>query len=87
MKYYITKYAMTDGISVIDCEPPNDGDDFIIKGFSLYRIGRDAFTSPSDAIDAANKARTKKISSLKKQIAKLENLVFTIPDDADGGAA
>ena len=88
MKYYITKYAVTDGIFVRDCEPPKDGREYIFPGgYDVFRVGKNAFTSQSDAIEVANKDRDKKIASLKKQIAKLEKMVFTVPDEADGDSA
>lgn len=85
MKVWVTKYAMS-GKGVIPCEdarttsyadmiaiPARDGKrnrDWIIHK-------PDWHTTPEAAISCAEEMRTKKIASLKKQIAKLEAMMFS----------
>lgn len=89
MKCFITKYTLTSGIiEVKDCEPqsyepssPSDSK-YVYGGSGFSRqqfvVGRDAFEHEADAIAAVNTAVTKKIASLKKQIAKLEKMTFEV---------
>ncbi|WP_065091521.1 hypothetical protein [Rhizobium leucaenae] len=78
MKYYATKYCLSDGeIDEKECE----GDDDYVYWRSghnsiQYRVGRDAFVDHSDAAKAASAVRDKKVASLRKQIAKLEKMTF-----------
>jgi hypothetical protein len=81
MKIWISKYALSGGITEHECSPPNDGSDYVHPGkpFATYvsfKLGRDAHTTREDAVKAADAARIKKIASMRKQIAKLEKLTF-----------
>ena len=78
MKIWITKYALSGGISEHEAE---------IRGSSAYpgkpfasyvgfTIGTDAHVTKEAAVAAAEKMRVKKIASVKKQLVKLENLRF-----------
>jgi hypothetical protein len=84
MKIYVTKYALVVGVYEAEAE--------IIENYAVVRIGRDgkelvwadyfkkneyAFTE-KDAIEQANLRRGQRISSLRKQIEKLEIMVFPI---------
>lgn len=76
-KVYVSKYALTNGVR-------------ILKVFNSYalavpqfvdglRLGREVHTTWTEALAAAEQMRTKKIASLRKQIAKLEKLEFKEP--------
>ncbi len=85
MKVYITKYALTQGIMEFDSDYAEkvhiDKD-----GYLHLQIKRDdypEFYNPKnyalnweDAIEQAENMRQKKITSLKKQIKKLEKMKF-----------
>lgn len=78
-KYYVTKYALSDGIEEMELRPsiaPNSDGYLCGEGWSSFKLGRDAFETRDDAVKAANAARIKKIASLQKQIEKLEKLAF-----------
>ena len=80
--YYLTKYALSSE-GVITTFTSNEGPSeygYVTPkvGWSLYKLGTHAHETPEAAIEAAEKARTKKIASLKKQIAALEKLTFTV---------
>ena len=76
-KLYVTKYALTAGIKEVD-EWKDIGDNYArVEGsWVLYMLGRDAFTDRSDAVADCEKRRVEKIKSIKKQISKIEALVF-----------
>jgi hypothetical protein len=78
--YFVTKYALTDGIQSLEMEVPNDGEIYVYDrrpgSWRQFTLGRNCFTDSASATVAASKQRDKKIASLKKQIAKLENLSF-----------
>lgn len=81
MKIWISKYALSDGITEHECEPPNDGSAYVypgapFAGYIGFTLGREAHTTPEEAAKAAEAARVKKIASVRKQIAKLEKLTF-----------
>lgn len=80
MKVYITKHWLTSGI--IECET-NDIDGEICKvkdnerpSFSTYYHGKEWHKTMEDAKLDANSRRIRKIASLKKQLAKLEEMKF-----------
>ncbi len=77
MKVWVTKYAMS-GKGVIPCEDAKSShvDTMVVVGaLCLHRD--DWHTTPEAAIARAEEMRTKKIASLKKQIAKLEAMTFS----------
>tara|TARA_R110000823_G_C15721597_1_gene478718 strand:- start:366 stop:611 length:246 start_codon:yes stop_codon:yes gene_type:complete len=81
MKIWISKYALSAGITEHECEPPDEGSDRVCPGapfmsFASFKLGRDAHVSRDDAVKAAESARTKKIASVRKQITRLEATVF-----------
>jgi len=87
MKVYITKYALSRGILVLDVrEAMRSGyvmptDRSFSSGISsIYKIGRDAFHTWEEAVQAADKLRTKKLKSLDKQREKIWRIVFKKPD-------
>lgn len=79
-KVYITKYALTGGIIEKEARVYDYGNGhlraFVNGDYSSYGIGSEAFFEKEEALKNAEKRRTKKIDSLKKQIKKLENLKF-----------
>jgi hypothetical protein len=79
--YYLTKYWATDGI--VEYDGPDGATDYVYKkrhpadwNEAQYHIGVDAFTNREVAVATVLSARTKKIASLRKQIATLEALEF-----------
>lgn len=83
MKVWITKYALTRGI--IEAETNEISDDGYCHAYWIDRKGYecDSFLSPrhfeedkESAIFKAKEMRQKKITSLKKQIEKLEKMKF-----------
>ena len=77
MKVWVTKYAMS-GKGVIPCEDAKSShvDTMVFVG-ALCLHEDDWHTTPEAAIARAEEMRTKKIASLKKQIAKLEAMTFS----------
>ena len=80
-KYFVTKYATTDGkiITVNDGRSPGDDGGISLKlpghmWNSHFKLGRDVFTDAEDAKAAVRAARDKRIASLEKQIAKLRKM-------------
>lgn len=75
--YYITKYALTDGIWIgagsISPRVPR----LVSVGGRSYFLGTEAFLTREEALADAEKRRTRKIASLEKQLAKLRDLSFT----------
>ncbi|MGR9107812.1 MAG: hypothetical protein ACU843_12855 [Gammaproteobacteria bacterium] len=79
MKYWISKYALTSGIVEVESDPPKAefGNSIFPKGYcSSFRIGKDAHEKLEEAVKKAEEMRLKKISSLRKQIEKLEKMRF-----------
>jgi len=85
MKAYVTKYALTEGIQELEGELTKCGKYFYNHGHAGARYGEARFfhnkshwtTDKAEAVKRAEAMRTKKISSLKKQIAKLEKISFS----------
>jgi hypothetical protein len=79
-KIYITKYALTRGIIEKEARISDYGGGhlraFANGDYSSYGIGSEAFYTKEEALKNAEKRRTKKIESLRKQIQKLENIKF-----------
>ena len=81
MKIWISKYALSKGITEHECAPPRDGSDYVYPGkpfssFVGFKIGRDAHITQEAAAKAAEDARIKKIASVRKQLAKLGKMNF-----------
>ncbi len=81
MKVWITKYALTQGIYEIEAERCINVDENMIsdintKGMLYHGEGREWHILKENAIKKAEKMKLDKISSLKKQIIKLENMKF-----------
>jgi hypothetical protein len=77
-KGWSTKYALTNGIQQIEVEIKEDSDCCFHypngenKLSACLFINKDFFENHNDALEAAEKMRSKKIASLKKQIKKLQ---------------
>ena len=79
MKIWISKYALSSGITEHECPEPKNG--FVYPGPPFMRsfalkLGSEAHTTREAAIDSAEAMRAKKINALRKQILKLENMSF-----------
>ena len=85
MKVWIVKYALTEGVYQEDVETCFDISPHMVAarrgGGQCFHRG-EWFESRSDAIDAAEDMRDRKIKSLQKQIKRLEALTFE-PKAAD----
>lgn len=85
MKVYVTKYALTKGIEVKDVSPADDSgyvcerQDYDYRRGQYYPsfvLGKTAFHTYEEAVLAAREMRDKKKVSLKKQLDKVNNLLF-----------
>ena len=81
MKFFISKYALTDGIKEAEGKAVkgSTGDTVYAEWdeyCSLFTIGKHAHETREAAVEAAETMRKRKIASLQKQIAKLEKLSF-----------
>ena len=77
MEMWISKYALSSEITKERGEAKGEyfyPDD---RKFVSFKIGKDAHETQEAAAVEAEKARLKKIASLKKQINKLERRKFT----------
>lgn len=75
---YLVKYALTTGITAVDVEDCSHDSRYVVDvspwvGY-LYRIGKDWVETKKEAEELAKQMARKKIASLKRQIAKLEQL-------------
>lgn len=79
-KVFITKYALTEGIKEIETDIRRNevgNYKYVFYGnYSCFYIGKDAFTDKSEALKKAEEMRLNKITSLRKQIEKLENYLL-----------
>lgn len=78
-KVFITHHALTKGIVEIEAEiykSNYNGQSYIMDGYNVRYIGKSAFLEKQEAITKAEDMRKKKITSLKKQISKLEKITF-----------
>ena len=76
MKAYITKFALTKGIIELD-DPEFYENYIVISNIEPLINPVDWFRTKQEAIRRAEDMRVKKISSLKKQLAKLERMKFS----------
>jgi hypothetical protein len=81
MKVWMSKYALTAGLSEHEAQECNDGSMVQIGcGFGtqyLHGEGREWHRTREEAAARAEAMRTKKIASLRQQIARLEAMRFT----------
>ncbi|MGO4561008.1 hypothetical protein [Rhizobiales bacterium 3FA27D7] len=79
MKVYISKYALSTGITEIEGEISSSYPEYVYASAPYrqhFKLGIDAHHSREDAVFAANTMRSRRIFSLKKQLARLEKLSF-----------
>jgi len=76
MKVWISKYALSGGITEHEAEDNHDGYVCPFPTYISFKLGRDAHTNRANAQLAAEAMRVKKIASLAEQIDKLEKLSF-----------
>lgn len=77
MKVWITKYALTRGIQEVEAE--HRGDDVVLpKGDGFWGVIAKPHwhESREAAVARAEEMRRKRIETLRKQIARLEKLMF-----------
>lgn len=82
--FYVTKYALTEGIVSAEFPEPQEGGNYVsgkLKADDFfethYLLEKEAFRTPDAASADAERRRVAKIASLQKQIAKLEKLSFS----------
>ena len=80
MKYFVTKYALTQGILEVDGDLSNYSSTNImetrIDGYNILFHGNEFHHDLEYAKLKSEEIRVKKIASLKKQLAKLEAMEF-----------
>lgn len=76
MKVWITKYALTTGIRKTEARVSTVSEKMVVVGGSVCHHKPDWHKTFQDANERAEEMRTRKIASLRKQIAKLESLSF-----------
>jgi hypothetical protein len=83
VKIFVTKRCLVSGrIDELEAEPNGRRPDKYVYaprdfgGPVMYVLGRDAFTSYAEAVADANRRLQKKIAAVKRQLKKLERLVF-----------
>lgn len=83
---WVTKYALTTGIEKVNAEWCADISESMIVYGNVYgrRLltahGKDWHRTPEEAIARAKEMRDAKIAAMQKQIAKLERMVFVVPN-------
>jgi len=81
MKAWVTKYALTTGILVVDGKV-NDSVPSLLSyrdgGYTVYvhNEGKEWHLTPEAALAKAEEMRLKKIAAVKKKLEKLESMTF-----------
>jgi len=87
MRVFVTKYALTAGIEVKEVEYGSGGENYVYTQFGLglqqFVMGKTAFLTYPEAAAAAREMRDRKVTSIKKQLARVSGLIFPMrmPDD------
>ena len=78
-KIWISKYALTTGISCHDWDEKITSTKYVSPAGSWhsFKFGSEAHLTEAEAIVTAEKMRIKKIASLKKRLTRIEALRFT----------
>ena len=77
MKLWISKWALTEELIEVDAPPSSCGYvSFPKGGYTNYATKSQHHPTKEEAITRAEQMRANKIESLRKQIAKLQNLKF-----------
>lgn len=79
-KIWITKYALTKGITEAEAEISMDGRMAVVRSgtFPAYYLLGEWFTTKENAVANANVRLTRKIASVLKQLKKLQALKFEL---------
>lgn len=88
-KVYLTKYALTRGIIVVEVEVEVDKNSALLQKYiyvkslstgllTRFILGQDCFLTLAEAEEKAEEMRTKKINSLNHQLKKLQKLKFEV---------
>lgn len=83
MKFFLSKYALTGGIKEAEGKAVKEstGDTVYARlneyRFALFPIGKHAHETREAAVEAAEFLRARKLASLRRQIAKIEELDFS----------
>ena len=82
MKFFLSKYALTGGIKEAEGKVVKEstGDTVYAKldgYYSLFTFGKEAHETREAAVEAAEFLRARKLASLRRQIAKIEELDFS----------
>ena len=84
MKAYVSKYALTGGVSEVEGEivTGRSGTKYFKRAGKRYTnhqlltVGKDVHETREAAVEAAEFLRARKLASLRKQIAKIESISF-----------
>ena len=90
MKVYWCKYALTTGVMVVEVEDDSSGNCRRILSFNDHiwlttylhesQLGKEWTPNKEEAQSIVERMISKKLASLRKNIAKLEKLEVKIPD-------
>jgi hypothetical protein len=75
MRIWITKWALTQGIIVVDADITDQGL-AIVAGHWNYYHKKDYCTSEAAARGKFEEMKQRKIASLRKQLSRIKNLEF-----------
>jgi hypothetical protein len=74
-KFYITKYALTQGVWIADANPREGAECVHPMGLaSSYKLGSEAFNNRDDALARIEELRQIRIESLERQLAKMRGM-------------
>ena len=79
-KVFVVKYCLSDGIYETEAEIDEDGKyarPVNNPGFQLFKMGRDAVESRSEAVKLAKLAAVKRVGSLNRQLTSMRRLEKT----------
>lgn len=79
MNVYVTKYALSNGVTIAEGELIDSGKYFkertAITGRGMFlRVGRDCSLTRTEAVLRVADMRTKKLAALRKQMKRIEAL-------------
>ena len=83
---WVTKYALTTGIQKVIGSVRHETSSTMLRysdpanGFKEFVHGNDWHRTPEAALARAEEMRKAKIASLKKSIAKLESMMFSVEE-------
>lgn len=91
MKAYVTKYALTKGIQLVDVDPPRNGNLIVVYGRNgrtgehalpeyLQRRNKGWCESWKEALQIAEDKRRRKVETLRRKLQQLETMTWENPD-------